>query len=213
MKVRFKLASYAAMLLSCVISLPALADNTSELSGFLNGMNTMRATFTQTIYDNYGKPVQKSTGRMALSRPGRFRWEVSQPMPQTIIANGERLWIYDPDLQQVTIRSLKTEAGEAPALLLSHQNTSLDKEYDISVMAKEKPLHWFLLKPKKKDAMFAMVKMGFAGPQLQEMILQDQIGHDTRVQFTKVETNVNLPASLFTFKAPSGTDVIDETHR
>lgn len=213
MKFHLKLLVTSASLLISIIPFTAYADNTSQLSGFLNDMNTMRANFTQTIYDNYGKPVQKSTGQMALSRPGKFRWVVSNPMPQTIIANGERLWVYDPDLQQVTIRSLKTEAGEAPALLLSHQSASLDKDYDISTLPNEKPLQWFLLKSKKKDAMFASVKMGFASHQLQEMILQDQIGHDTRVQFTKVETNVSLPATLFVFKTPAGTDVIDETKR
>ncbi len=201
--------------LSALTALVVLASpvRASELSGLLDKMTTMRAGFTQTIYDNNGKAVQKSGGQMALQRPGKFRWQVSKPMPQIIIANGEKLWIYDPDLQQVTIRSLKTEAGDAPALLLSQQNTSLEKDYDIQELTNDKSMRWFILKPRKKDNMFASVKMGFQNNQLKEMMLQDQIGHATRVEFAKIEMNVNLPASLFVFKAPSGTDVIDETRK
>lgn len=201
------------MLAAFFVTSASFASDASELSGLLDQMKTMRSNFTQTIYDNHGKAISKSDGEMALQRPGKFRWQVKAPMPQIIIANGERLWIYDPDLQQVTIRSLKSEAGEAPALLLSRQNTSLENDYDIKVLPLEKPLHWFLMTPRKKDNMFASVKMGFQGNQLKEMMLQDQIGHGTRVQFIKVQTNIALAASLFIFKTPAGTDVIDETHR
>lgn len=185
----------------------------SELTDLLNQMQTMRASFKQIIYDNRGKAVQQSSGTMALNRPGKFRWQVTQPMPQTIIANSGRLWVYDPDLQQVVIRSLQTEAGEAPALLLSNQNATFDTNYSISNLPAEQGLKWFLLKPKQKDNMFSAVKLAFAGSQLKEMVLEDQIGHVTRMQFTKIEMNVNLPASLFEFKAPAGTDVIDETKK
>lgn len=189
---------------------PAFA---SELTDLLNQMQSMRASFKQIIYDNGGKAIQQSSGTMALNRPGKFRWQVTEPMPQTIIANNGRLWVYDPDLQQVVIRSLQTEAGEAPALLLSNQNATFDTNYSISNLPAEQGLKWFLLKPKQKDNMFSEVKLAFAGSQLKEMVLADQIGHITRMQFTKIEMNVNLPASLFIFKAPSGTDVIDETKK
>lgn len=206
-------------LLVVILSLnimPAFATSGTDLSNLLNNMKTMRATFTQTIYDSSGnsKAALKSQGRMALDRPGKFRWEVSKPMPQVIIANGNRLWVYDPDLQQVTIRSLKTEAGEAPALLLSHQNTTLEKDYAITVQDDKKTLRWFVMLPRKKDNMFKQVKMGFDDKQqLKEMVLEDQIGHATRVQFANIAVNISLPASLFTFKAPAGTDIIDETKK
>lgn len=210
MRFHVKVLTYLAIF-TTFTSAAIAADNTSGLSGLLGGIKTMRAGFTQTIYDNRGQAVQKSSGQMAIERPGKFRWEVSKPMPQTIIANAERLWIYDPDLQQVTIRSLKTEAGEAPALLLSHQNAALEQDYNISAINQPGPLQWYLLKPRKNDNMFASVKMGFANKQLKEMVLEDQIGHSTRVQFVKIEMNSALPSSLFVFKAPKGTDVIDET--
>jgi len=212
MKLLFRQGLLVLVLMLAV--LPVFASGATELADLLNQMKTMRASFTQTIFDNQGKMGPKSSGRMALDRPGKFRWEVTQPMPQIIIANGSRLWIYDPDLQQVTIRSLKTEAGEAPALLLSHQNTRLEDDYTITEQTNQKLLRWFVLQPKKKDNMFASVKMGFDDKrQLKEMVLEDQIGHATRVQFAKIEMNVSLPTSLFTFKAPSGTDIIDETKK
>lgn len=210
MRFYLRIVSYLTIFIF-FISASVHAAEASELSGLLNGIKTMRAGFMQTIYDNHGNAVQKSNGKMALERPGKFRWEVMKPMPQTIIANAERLWVYDPDLQQVTIRSLKTEAGEAPALLLSHQNTTLESNYKIQTLNEKDGLRWFLLTPKKSDNMFASVKMGFANSELKEMILDDQIGHSTRVQFQKIEMNISIPSSLFVFKAPAGTDVIDET--
>lgn len=201
------MALFTSFMASAALAAPA------DLSNLLNMIKTMRAGFTQTVYDNRGKAVQKSQGNMALQRPGKFRWDVKSPLPQTIIANSERLWIYDPDLQQVTIRSLRFEAGEAPALLLSHQNSSLETNYDIQDVNEKSPLRWFLLKPKNSDNMFASVKMGFANNQLKEMVLEDQIGHTTRVQFQNIQMNSSLPSSLFVFKAPSGTDIIDETKK
>jgi len=202
---------YSLIIFTVLSGSAQAADKAQELTGLLNGIKTMRADFTQTIYDNRGQAIQKSTGKMALERPGKFRWQVGKPIPQTIIANSERLWIYDPDLEQVTIRSLKVETGEAPALILSHQNADLEKNYQIQSMKPQGTLQWFLLKPKKNDNMFASVKMGFANTQLKEMVLQDQIGHSTRVQFQKIEMNISLPSSLFKFIPPKGTDIIDET--
>lgn len=210
MRFHMRFVSYLAIFITFFTS-TVMAAETSELTVLLNGIKTMRAGFTQTVFDNHGKAVMKSNGSMALERPGKFRWEVTKPMPQTIIANAERLWVYDPDLQQVTIRSLKTEAGEAPALLLSHQNAALESDYKIQTLSEKDGLRWFVLKPKKNDNMFASVKMGFAKNELKEMLLDDQIGHSTRVQFQKIEMNTSLPSSLFVFKAPAGTDVIDET--
>jgi outer membrane lipoprotein carrier protein len=210
-----KLVWKISALLLTLIALPVYAaTGAAELTDLLGKMKTMQAKFTQTVFDNNGKVGVKSYGSMALDRPGKFRWSVEKPMPQVVIANGDKLWIYDPDLMQVTIRSLKTEAGEAPALLLSHQNTTLETNYSIETMTDQKALRWFLLKPKQNDNMFASVKMGFDPKhQLKEMVLEDQIGHVTRVEFANIEMNKSLSAGLFTFKAPKGTDVIDETKK
>lgn len=187
------------------------ASPSVDLSTLLNKLQSMRADFHQTVYDNHGKAVQQSTGKMAMQRPNRFRWQAQKPIPQLIIANGDKLWIYDPDLDQVTIRTIKQAAGDTPALLLSHKATVLDKDFTVT----EKPAakagwRWFTLVPKSSDNI-ASVQMGFNNNQIQEMRLQDHLGHLTGIKFSRIETNVSVPSSQFMFKPPANTDVIDET--
>lgn len=191
----------------------ALASPVSEVTALLNQTRTMQATFKQVTYDNHQKAIQTATGRMALWRPGRFRWEVLKPVPQLIIANQTKLWIYDPDLQQVTIRVLQQAAGESPALLLSHVDNSLENDYAVTALPEQAGLRWFSLKAKQKDNMFGDVELGFKMANLQQMRLKDNLGHTTTVDFQQITANANLPASLFTFKAPAGVDVIDETKK
>lgn len=187
------------------------ATPSTDLSALLNGVQSMRANFQQTVYDNHGKAVQQSTGRMALQRPNKFRWQVQKPIPQLIIANENTLWIYDPDLEQVTIRTIKKAAGDTPALLLSHQAISLDKDFTVTEKPNQQPgWRWFALIPKSSDNI-ASVQMGFNKNQIQEMRLEDRLGHLTGIKFNHIETNVSLPATQFTFKPPANTDIIDET--
>lgn len=206
---------FSFIFLLLVFSIKANADTTSDLSKLLDATKAIKANFTQIIYDNHGKAVQKSYGRMALQRPGKFRWEIIKPIPQVIIANGKRLWIYDPDLQQVTVRSLQNAAGETPALLLSHVDHSLDQDFTIKELPKKaNGLRWFSLTPKKQDNMFAAVEMGFLNDQIHEMHLKDHLGHNTTILFVNLQSNANLPAALFIFKAPNKhVDVIDETRK
>lgn len=187
----------------------------SDLSTLLNTVKSMQANFTQIIYDGRGKSIQKTYGRMALQRPGRFRWEVTKPIPQLIVASDNRLWIYDRDLQQVTIRSLKNAAGEAPALLLSQVNADLEKKYNIKELSNKKSgLRWFALTPKDTNrGMLSSTEIGFANNQIREMRLKDNLDHTTSIQFEQIQTNASLPTSFFVFKTPKGVDVIDETRR
>jgi outer membrane lipoprotein carrier protein len=192
----------------------AHADASSDLSTMLNAVRTMQANFTQTVYDNRGKAIQKSYGRMAMQRPGKFRWQLIKPLPQLIIANQSRLWIVDPDLEQVTIRVLHQATGETPALLLSHENSMLDNDFNVKEMQKKTPgWRWFDLTPKKADSVFASVQMGFVANQIREMRLQDHLGHTTTVQFDNIKSNATLSPSLFTYKPPANMDVIDETRQ
>jgi outer membrane lipoprotein carrier protein len=186
----------------------------AELAHFLNDMRTMKADFTQITYDNHHKPVQQSYGRMALHRPGQFRWEVTKPVPQLMIANDARLWIYDEDLEQVTIRPLNRVAGETPGLLLSHVETNLEKHFTITLLDESSTQkQWFLLIPKGPDSLFASITMGFTKGRIVEMRLQDHLGHMTRILFNKIQVNTQLPSSLFVFKSPAHVDVIDETKK
>lgn len=193
----------------------AYANVTSDaLSARLAKINSMQADFTQTITDRKDKPVQKSAGHMSLQRPGKFRWSVTRPTAQTVVANGERLWIYDPDLEQVTIRSISKEIGETPALLLSNTESTLANDFNVTTQPDKKSgLEWFLLVPKNQNSMLALIKLGFAGQQIREMYLEDHLGHVTDVEFYNILVNPRLAASLFNFKPPKHVDVIDETKR
>lgn len=207
---------FTRLILGIFIMLQGIAHATpsDDLSNLLNNVKTMRAGFSQTVYNDRGKPAPSSYGRMAMERPGKFRWEVQKPIPQLIIANDTRLWIYDPDLQQVTIRALHRATGDAPALLLSNVGHSLDKEYNVkSITKKPDTWQWFQLIPRAQDSMFASIQMGFNNGQIQEMHLQDHIGHTTQIKFKNIEMNIPLTATLFTYKAPRNVDVIDETQR
>lgn len=190
----------------------AQESSTTTLSNLLNAVHTMQADFSQTITDKAGKKIQASYGRMALLRPGKFRWEVTNPMPQLILANDARLTVYDKDLQQVTVRSLKNAATEAPALLLSHATPVLDQDFVVTGLPQQNSkLAWYLLTAKKPESMFVAIRLGFLKQAISEMRLEDRLGHFIRIQFKHVVVNQGLPASLFIFKAPPKVDVVYET--
>jgi len=190
----------------------AHATPSEDLKQLLNDVKTMQATFTQTIYDNHGKAVQTSSGDMSMERPGKFRWQVKKPIPQLIIANQQKLWIYDPDLEQVTIRKLEKATGDTPALLLSHVDSGLDKSYDVKALNAQ-GMQWFVLIPKNKEGMFEQIRLAFLNKQIQQMQLQDHLDHSTQIKFTNIKTNTGIADSLFNFKAPKNTDIIDETKK
>lgn len=206
-----KITTKLAYLCLCLVA-PAFADSAADVATLLNNVKTMRANFVQTVYDNHNKAMQPSTGRMAMQRPGKFRWEVTKPIPQLIVANQSRLWIYDPDLEQVTIRSLTQATGETPALLLSDVDHVLDKDFKVQPLNKSGGT-WYKLIPKKADSMFAWIELGFVDGKIGEMRLQDHLGHVTSVKFKNIETNMTLSSNLFVFKAPKNVDVIDETRK
>lgn len=201
--------------LICLVNAPlAFATPSSDLAGLLNAVHTMQSNFTQKVYDSKGKILQTSKGSMAFERPGKFRWQVVKPIPQVIIANEERLWIYDPDLEQVTIRKMQKATGDTPALLLSHSSTSLDNEFKVKELQNKGPgWRWFELKPHANDNMFASVEMGFEGGEIRRMRLQDHLGHLTSVEFDKAKVNTTLSATLFVFKSSPRIEVIDETRK
>lgn len=187
------------------------ANDADTLASMLNAVKTMQANFTQTVYDNKNKVIQTSYGKMAMERPGKFRWDVTKPIPQLIIANQTKLWIYDSDLEQVTIRSLSKASDETPALLLSDVDKVLNKDYQVKPPKTTANLVWYSLVPRNKDNMFEAVQLGFLKNQINEMRLVDHLGHTTRVQFLQIQVNKPLAAAMFTYKASANVDVVDET--
>jgi outer membrane lipoprotein carrier protein len=191
----------------------AFANTTDadSLSQLLKNIQTMQASFNQSIVDKKAKQIQHSSGLMSLQRPGKFRWEVKKPVAQIIVTNGAKVWIYDPDLEQVTIRALTKEVGQSPAMLLTDANLALEKNYDVTKDANASSLSWFSLTPKNKNSVFATIRLGFNNDQIREMILQDQLGHTTSIEFYNIKLNPMLSAKLFAFQIPRHVDVIDET--
>lgn len=180
------------------------------LNQLLKNIHSMKADFTQTMTDNKGKLIQKSQGNMGLQRPGKFRWETTSPMKQLVVATGTRLWIYDPDLEQVVVKVLSKQAGQTPALLLSDANPALETDFTVKSTLKADK-QWFTLLPKDESSLFTSIRMGFVGEQLAEMQLKDHLDHTTVIQFQHIKFNQPLPAALFYFAPPKNVDVIDET--
>ncbi|MGD8514009.1 MAG: outer membrane lipoprotein chaperone LolA [Granulosicoccaceae bacterium] len=190
-------------------AVPAGAAKDSLLSFFSN-VQTARAAFTQEVLDIERNVIQQSSGTMWLSRPGRFRWDYEKPYQQLIVADGERVWMYDVDLEQVTVRKVDNVIGNAPALLLSG-NTPLEENFEIEEQpASDDGLLWVKLLPKQADTGFDSMLIAFRDETLQRMELRDSLGNLTRLVFTNMQRNPDIDEAQFVFTPPQGVDVIGE---
>jgi outer membrane lipoprotein carrier protein len=193
-----------------VLQSQVYADPAADLTVLLSQVKTLQADFTQTIIDDKSTVIQKSTGRMMLRQPGQFRWEVERPVRQLIVANGQQLWIYDPDLEQVTVRRLTNAGGETPALLLSDTDQALARHFKVQVLPASGRMQRFLLVPKGRDSLLSQIHLNFVSQHLDEMVLQDHLGHTTTIKFNHLVTPVSFSAKLFYFTPPPQVDIIRE---
>jgi outer membrane lipoprotein carrier protein len=184
------------------------ADNQAlaRVERALGALQSVRAEFVQELVDPRTKTTQRATGTLFLKRPGRFRWDYAQPA-QVIVSDGDRLWLYDEDLEQVTVRRVKDTLSQTPAMLLSGQARIRDG-FVVRAAAAAGGLDWVRLLPKRADTDFRELRLGFAGDTLQRMEFEDKLNQLTRIELRRVERNVRLDDSLFTFVPPPGTDVI-----
>lgn len=182
---------------------------TDRLQTFYNDVKSLRASFGQTVTDANGKLMQRASGTMALQRPGRFRWDYEQPHDQLIVADGNKVWLYDPELEQVTVKSQGEALGDTPAQLLS-SGKPLEQSFRVSELPARDGIEWVELTPKSKDTGFDRVRLGFDAKSLAKMELVDAFGQTTRLTFTGVERNPRLDANLFKFIPPKGVDVVGE---
>ncbi len=195
--------------LFCLMPVAASAAATDALKTFLGQTQTVKARFAQMVLDKNLKPLQQVQGVMQFSRPGKFRWDYLKPYEQTIVGDGILLWIYDKDLNQVTVRKLDRALGASPAALLSGSN-DLERDYTLTNIGVEKGLDWLEAVPKSRDSVFERVRMGFGKSGLEAMELRDQFGQITVITFADVERNPRLGAEVFRFTPPKGADVISE---
>ncbi|WP_339411233.1 outer membrane lipoprotein chaperone LolA [Pseudomonas sp. EA_35y_Pfl2_R5] len=203
------------MLLLTVLSftsVAAMADDevaVQRLTELLNQAQTINARFSQLTLDGSGTQLQETAGQLSLKRPGLFRWHTDAPMEQLLVSNGEKVWLYDPDLQQVTIQTLDQRLTHTPALLLSGDVSKIRENFEISHNEGGNVVD-FILKPKSKDTLFDSLRLSFRNKVLNDMQLIDSIGQRTNILFLNVKMNEPQDDAQFTFEIPAGADVIQE---
>jgi outer membrane lipoprotein carrier protein len=198
-------------LLMFPLMVPAAAGAATieDLKALLRETNTARSRFAQMVLDRNLKMLQQSTGTMQFARPGKFRWEYEKPYQQTIVGDGTRVWVYDKDLNQVTVRKLDVALGSSPAALLAGSG-DIDKSYALTATGSKDGLDWIEAVPRARDNTFEKVRLGFSKSGLEAMELRDQFGHVTVVKFLAIERNAKIAPETFKFTPPKGADVISD---
>jgi outer membrane lipoprotein carrier protein len=180
-----------------------------RFKAFAKGTQTARGSFEQKVYDRDQRLSQESKGSFAFQRPGKFRWVYDKPVDQVIVGDGDRVWIYDRGLAQVTVRKMARALGSTPAALLAG-STDVDKAFELTDAGAKDGLEWLDAKPKDREAGFERIRMGFNASGLQAMELTDNFGQTTILRFTALEPNAKVDAKEFRFEAPKGADVLGE---
>lgn len=180
-----------------------------RVESFLQGLDGLQAQFKQVLADRNGQSIEEASGTLAISRPDRFRWDYREPHSQVIVADGTRIWIYDSDLEQVTVRKLDETLSATPAMLLSGRSNLADN-FNVTQSSQEGPVAWVRMEPRRDDTDFKWLRLGFEGTVLKYMQLADKLGQTTSLEFSKVERNPPLDPSRFTFTVPPGADVIGD---
>ncbi len=185
------------------------ADNArARLDAFATGVKSISASFEQQIFANKSKG-KVTQGTLALKAPRLFRWETTSPTKQLIVADGEKVWIYDPDLEQVTVRSQGTEEAHSPLTVLTDLS-QLDRDFTASEQGEHDGLTWLRLKSKDKEPQFDYCDLGFDAKTLVRMRFEDTLGNTTEIRFANWQRDPKLPADAFTFTPPKGVDVIGD---
>jgi chaperone LolA len=192
--------------------LMALAGNASAagadiLKSYLRETSAASAQFTQVVYDRSMRKLQETSGTMHFSRPGRIRWSYEKPYEQLIVGDGEKLWVYDKDLNQVTVKAIGQAIGGSPAALLAGSN-DIDKDFRVTAAGTQDGLEWLEAVPRSGESTFQKVRMGFGKSGLEAMDLTDGFGQLTVVRFSGITRNPKLSPELFRFTPPKGADVI-----
>lgn len=202
------LCAAALMLVASVAHAGAL----TSLKQFLAGTRSYQADFTQTTQGPSSRMPQVAKGKLSILKPGRFRWEITQPYVQLIVGDGKKIWLHDPELEQVTVKNLTQALGTTPAALLIGNGDDVLRQFDLTETGTVDALEWVEARPKKgSDASFDKIRLGFSrAGKLQQMELFDSFGQTTYLQFSRQQQNPDLAPALFVFTPPAGTDVIGD---
>jgi len=180
-----------------------------RFKSFVRGTQSARGEFEQKVHDRSGRLTQESKGSFVFQRPGLFRWLYAKPVDQVIVGDGERVWIHDRDLNQVTVRKLSRALGSTPAALLAG-SADVEKAFDMSDAGTKDGIEWLEAKPREAEAGFARVRMGFDANGLRAMELFDHFGQTTQLRFLNLVRNPKVDPAEFRFQPPKGADVLGE---
>ena len=195
-----------------VLSLVPCASFASGLDDFLAfnaATKTATARFEQQVLDRAGKVVERGSGSFAFARPGKFRWTYEKPHQQLLVGDGRKLWIYDPDLKQVTVKRIDQAISSTPAALLAGRD-DITQLFTLRDAGTSDGLSWVDATPKSPDTGFERVRLGLEGRTLAAMELQDSLGGRTVLRFSDLKANAAVPPSTFQFTPPAGADVLDD---
>lgn len=181
----------------------------ARLDAFAHGLHSLEGNFSQTVYDSHGNITGSSRGMLALEAPRLFRWQVDAPYKQLIIADGKKVWVYEPDLQQVTVRNQGNEEAHSPLTVLTNLK-QLDTEFKATDAGSHDGLEWLRLVSRATEPQFEYAEIGFNATGPRQMVFVDTLGSRTNIQFSDWRRNPDLPASAFTFVPPKGTDVVGD---
>lgn len=184
-------------------------ENTDPLAFFLNQLESYQADFRQTLANEQGEVLETSTGKVYMQNPGRYRWEYEQPYVQLLITDSATLWIYDQDLEQVTVKNVAGAIDNTPAAIISGQQ-NLTEHFVMINMGVIEGFDWVELTPRDIENQYRSIRLGFDKNNLIMMILNDNLGQITRIDFLNPVRNKRFGGPLFTFEIPEGVDVIDE---
>lgn len=181
----------------------------SQLKAFLAASKTLSADFKQVSFDKQGKPAETSFGVFYLKRPGQFRWDYQKPFEQQIVSDAGRVWFYDVDLEQVTIKKIDQSIGATPALLLSGE-IDLEDNFTLLSQGLDVGMQWIRLQPKSEESSFKYILIGMEHGLIGGMELSDNFGQLTRIYFSNIKTNGEIDSKTFKFVIPEGVDVFAE---
>ena len=188
----------------------AVAGARDELKSFASGLKGLDGQFSQQVYDAKGKLKETSSGRVALSAPRLFRWEYAKPYPQLIVADGKKVWVYDPDLQQVTVRDQGSEEQNSPLSALIDP-AKLDQQFNVKESGNADGLQWLTLTPKSEgDASFQSARLGFGKGGLSRMEVLDAVGQSTKISFSGWKRNPAFAGATFKYTPAKGVDVVGD---
>jgi len=218
---------WTAIFLCCGVGFGAAASAATPapgnpLDGYLDGLTSLRTTFSQTVTDAHGSVVEAGEGTLIVQRPGKFRWDyvpraadgaaragnAAAERGQLLVADGKNLWFYDRELSQVTVKPVEAALSTTPIMLLSGSAAQLHESFDISSAGAHDGLEWVSVQPRSAEADFSHAQLGFAHGQLARMIVNDRLGQTVRLDFSHAERNAHIDPAQLQFKPPAGADVI-----